>query len=162
MNISYRKEEKNKLELNRLYRWLTYIPSEWDIETVLEKKAKDLTPCELERLEQINYDMELASLIKKDIFNDFTTQNILSIDLNNIMEKKLSKTVINYCKNQIEEYSSLSNDDLSSIIDKYQDEERSLVNDYICYNLENIYLDRAVTNVNNTPIKENIKKLNII
>ena len=44
-------------------RWLEYIPNEWNIDEILEKKVKDLTDLEIDRLQEIRIDRKYVSII---------------------------------------------------------------------------------------------------
>lgn len=57
----------SKSELEFYVRWLEYIPEHWNLNRILDKKVKNLTPFELERLLKINNDKKEALFIKKFI-----------------------------------------------------------------------------------------------
>ena len=54
-------------ELEFYVRWLDYIPAFWEFNRILEKKVKNLTSDELEKLIEINNDKSEALFIKKFI-----------------------------------------------------------------------------------------------
>lgn len=109
-------------------RWLEYIPNEWNIDEILEKKVKDLTDLELDRLQQVRTDWKYAEVVDKFInmidnkiginsnddilvglvvdYNDYTNMSkvINYFDFDAIALSKLSESELDYINNIIDNY----------------------------------------------------------
>lgn len=103
---TYKFANKNKYEFYK--RWFEYIPESWNIETVLDKKASELTDQELDHLKLIKENRKSADILKKYI---------------KMIEEKQGE-----CSNEICELPLTSNEyaELDNVISSFDLEKMSL------------------------------------
>ena len=114
---------KNDLEF--YIKWLEYIPKHWEINRILDKKVKNLTPYELEKLMKINHYKEDSSFLKSfiDKINSKCKNKNGRIVLNISLEdnQKLSEIIKKFDTEQIIQ-SKLSEEELQIINNSAIDE----------------------------------------
>ena len=132
-------ENFQKKRLKFYKRWLEYIPIDWNIEEILDKRVKDLTDLELDRLQQVRTDWKYAEIIDRFInlidekVGDRRNDDILVglvVDYNEYID--INK-VINYFDFDLIALSKLSESELELVndaIDNYDGDLSKLSNKY--------------------------------
>lgn len=124
----------SKCELEFYVRWLEYIPDFWNFNRILEKKVKNLTPDELERLLEINNDKKEALFIKSFIEQlDSKCKNkngrmLINISIDD--NEKISNIIKRFTVEEV-------------VTSKLSEEEKELINNCTCEEdlskLDNVY-----------------------
>lgn len=140
-------------------KWITYIPTHWHVEEILDKKANELTEEELSILRFIQKENEV-----KPAFEDFTSNEkptsksalevydyMKSISIEKYASLKLTIEEHEYCYNQIR---LLAERNIEEAIETLSNQESSNICDsYILYSLR-----KVLSTINSKKLDKEIKK----
>lgn len=147
--------------LQNYLKWIEYIPKHWNVEELLNKKARELTNEEIEILKFINEENKYKEIFKQHLTSK---ENMITIsnDVNKYIEKmsidkyatiKLTKEELEYSQKIISNCSTLEEVELA-ITKLKQKEDRDLKEEYILFELKQKEIRFGIRRLNNDMKKD--------
>lgn len=139
----------NKYYLELCQRWFKYVPEFWDVETLLDKKARELTEEEITRLKLLKEGNTLSNAIQK--FINKVNESGEMTNLSDLCELNITSEETNEL-NTILDYFDFDNIAASKLSVEELDTIESIITKYNGFNKEEIVKD--IENIKSNYVKE--------